>query len=397
MLTAVLRRSLSPVSILLGLGLAGCTELSEDPATAVDQDAISTENGLASINGLSSFNGLATSNGLSSFNGLATSNGLSSFNGLMTTAPGRTTVSYLVKCALPAGHQITKQDQLGNWYTFQGSLGLGPTWENGGCDETCQQAVSACMMAHVNTTGVHIPLWVEGPMAALGWGSNDTFPLPEGTFFGNIFHPNSQGVVDAFFCNGKGFDYSIVPGRLGASQPGSPYRNPYLSSTDQKGYCFDHCPTPNTQQTAWGSNIAACPVNGKTFAAPITVWRGETFQAETAATLGGRIVDCPSCAGGKRVGYINGDVKIFPVNVTTTSASHLVIVYYTNGDLVSRKMTMSVGANRQTVSFPPTGSWSTVGLVKLTTAGFILGLNNAVTFSLVPGANPPDLDWIEIQ
>jgi len=133
----------------------------------------------------------------------------------MTSASGRTTVSYLVKCALPPGHHITKQDQSGNWYTFQGSLGLGPTWESGACDENCQQAISACMMAHVNTTGVHIPLWVEGPMAALGWGSNDTFPLPEGTFFGNIFTPTARVSSTHSFCNGKGFDTNIVPGRLG--------------------------------------------------------------------------------------------------------------------------------------------------------------------------------------
>jgi len=74
-----------------------------------------------------------------------------------------------------------------------------------------------------------------------------------------------------------------------------------------------------------------------------------------------------------------------------------VIVYYTNGDLVSRRMQVSVGSNRQTVSFPPTGSWNTVGAVKLISGGFTPGLNNTVLFSLSPGANPPDLDWIEIQ
>src|SRR6266478_6215672 len=100
---AAFRISASVGSLLLGLGLTGCSEVPADSATAADQDALSTENGLTSINGL------------------ATSNGLASFNGLMTTAPGRSTVSYLVKCALPAGHQITKQDQYGTSYTFAGS------------------------------------------------------------------------------------------------------------------------------------------------------------------------------------------------------------------------------------------------------------------------------------
>jgi len=56
-------------------------------------------------------------------------NGLNSFNGLMSTFSGRITTSYLVKCALPAGRKISKQDQSNNWYTYQGAIGVGAGWK----------------------------------------------------------------------------------------------------------------------------------------------------------------------------------------------------------------------------------------------------------------------------
>ena len=59
-------------------------------------------------------------------------NGLSSINGLMTTAAGRKTVAYLVKCALAANDSLVKQDQNGTNYTFAGGIGLCPAWKNGG-------------------------------------------------------------------------------------------------------------------------------------------------------------------------------------------------------------------------------------------------------------------------
>src|SRR6266478_1641834 len=85
---------------------AGCGEpLAGEDGTNEAQGAVAA----------SSDNGLTGINGLNSFNGLSTYNGLTSYNGLMSTSDGRMVVSYLVRCALPAGHQITKQDQSGTW------------------------------------------------------------------------------------------------------------------------------------------------------------------------------------------------------------------------------------------------------------------------------------------
>src|SRR4051812_1983190 len=77
--------------------LAGCTEQADDPSET-DPEALLSDNGLKTINGLKVHNGLATNNGLSLGAGLKSPGGLSSSSGLMTTADGRNTVAYLVRC-----------------------------------------------------------------------------------------------------------------------------------------------------------------------------------------------------------------------------------------------------------------------------------------------------------
>jgi hypothetical protein len=142
----------------------------------------------------------------------------------MTSASGRTTVSYIAKCALPAGDYIDKQDNTGTSYRFYGSLGFGPGWKTGSCDKKCQEFVSACVLAHINSTGNHVPLWITAdPTKAPGVGYGQAWTagmdqhIAEGSFFGNIFT-----AANAYYAAAKGFRGSI-PGRLGASST-NPYK-----------------------------------------------------------------------------------------------------------------------------------------------------------------------------
>jgi len=194
-------RRISTLSLSLATALAGsaCEQLSDD--SQADDSALTSENGF-SMNGFT-MNGF-TMNGLSingfTMNGFTTNgfttNGFA-MNGLMSVDGGRKLLEYIVKCALPDNHSITKQDQYGHPYTFEGHLGLAPAWENGACDGPCKRWVSACMLAHVNTAGVHIPINVVGQNAGLGWGQEPDYPNQEGTFFGNIFEANNAGLPDA--------------------------------------------------------------------------------------------------------------------------------------------------------------------------------------------------------
>ncbi|HEY2901594.1 MAG TPA: RICIN domain-containing protein [Polyangia bacterium] len=193
----------------------------------------------------------------------------------MSTDLGRTTITYMVKCALPAGRGISKQDQDGNWYKFAGEMGMAPQWETGVCDNGCQEAVSACLMAHVNTAGVHIPLWLVSPSAVVGWGRNPGYPNQEGTFFGNIFNPDQRsGRIDAFYCNGPDWAKSVVPGRLGANQANAPYANPF----GVDALCAGHCVAADAPNQNDGFKTCMA------FNTPVTVWRQNELVFDPSTT-----------------------------------------------------------------------------------------------------------------
>jgi hypothetical protein len=287
-------RRIATLSVSLAAALAGsaCEPLAEDGQP--DTSDLVSSNGL-SLNGLSlnglSMNGLSM-NGLSlnglSLNGLSL-NGLS-LNGFMTTDGGRKLAEYIVKCALPDGHDIVKQDQYGNPYTLHGHLGLAPGWENGACDGPSRRWVSACMLAHVNTAGVHIPINIVGQNAGVGWGQDPNYPNQEGTFFGNIFELNNVGLPDAYYCNGPGFDKDVVEGRVGAKQPGAPYRNLFAS-----GYChLNGCVPSDAMTNNVPDGYKACGMGEGPMSAwneTLTVWRQNKSYNAAGQLVSGQTAD----------------------------------------------------------------------------------------------------------
>jgi len=275
------RRTIA-VGISLGamVGLAGCGDQRWDEDTAHVVAAIESENGLSgnglalnglTLNGLSgnglSGNGLSgnglSGNGLSgngfAFYGLSSPGGLSSTYGLMTTDGGREIVKYMVKCALPAGQSFTASDQNGVSYTWPGAIGVAPAAiGTGTCDLDCQEALSACMLAHVNNSGAHIGIWLDGPDQGIGWGGSPNYPYQEGAFFGNLFAagPTTSTQWKGQFCVGKNMAQGEVPGRLGApiGTNSSVYVNPfgngvacsYNCTVTNEGYTNCNDLDPNT-------------------------------------------------------------------------------------------------------------------------------------------------------
>ncbi len=227
--------------------LAGCAEQPSDLVS--DSEDLQSDNGLKTINGLKVHNGLATiENGISVGASLKSVAGLSSSSGLMTTADGRTTVTYLVKCALPAGRSITKNDQNGRPYTFAGGIGVAPEWETGAINATSERWVSACMLALVNTTGDHYPLWLVAQNSAISWGLDPAYPFQEGAFFGDIFTSPPY----AYYCGGKDLGVSPVPGRIGSVQVAPPYVDAYGT----KGKCLPTCSAADYPHQ--GEGVKAC-------------------------------------------------------------------------------------------------------------------------------------------
>jgi hypothetical protein len=293
-------------ALALATALGACSPPSENGIDPSVESEIVANNGLTMLNGLTMTNGLS-GNGLSG-NGLS-GNGLSG-NGLsgssllvnplttainsstffMNSADGRSLLSYMVRCALPEGHSITKQDSHGASYTFQGALGLTPGWETSTCSGSCQQWISSCLLAHVNTAGIHVPIWIVGQNSYLGWGQSPSYPNQEGTFFGNIFQPNTAGKIDAYYCEGPGFDKTVVDGRLGSSQAGAPYRDMFAS-----GYCHVNGCTPSTAKT---NNVpdgyTSCVMGDgqmNTWTSLVTVWRDNKSYNSSGGVVAGKTAD----------------------------------------------------------------------------------------------------------
>ena len=287
-----------------GCGLTGGDAVGEDDAATSTTNGLSMINGLSTINGLTGTNGLASSNGLSMINGLSTINGLASSNGLMTTVTGRAVVSYIARCALAANDSLTKTDQNNVSYTFAGGLGLCPQWKNGSVqtDAACQELMSACLMAHVNTAGIQIPIWLDAATPQIGWGIDTVnYPFQEGTFFGNMMmtgslaiagQPNVSGPA-AYYCDGEGFAQGaagIVAGRLGAGQSGAPYLNPFgdgVLCKNTSGAVAQYSLGAGAQPAPDG--FKTLKTTGASWNNPITVWRNANYTPKFNALTSHRL------------------------------------------------------------------------------------------------------------
>jgi hypothetical protein len=222
-------------------------------------------NGFNSVNGLSSVNGINAINGLVSFKGLATMNGLpvdcsggkvpgtsctgapdgfmSATSGLMRSGYEPPAV-YMVRCALPAGDQITIKDYTGSLVTLYGELGIAPAWKTGPLDVNGMEAISSCLMALTNGTGTHVHIEMNSSQTAprgtsqvnvLGKHStspSNWFKYQEAVFYGNLFTSPPTGM----YCVGK--DYVGILALPGSS-------NNAVTARACSGYGIGNCPYKN--------------------------------------------------------------------------------------------------------------------------------------------------------
>jgi hypothetical protein len=142
------------------------------------------------------------------------------------------------------------------------------------------------MMAHINTSGVHVPLWLDSESPAIGWGTSASYPKQEGTFFGSMIMtgnlaslsmPNINAPV-AYFCEGAGIAAGAVAGRLGSGQSGVPYVNPYGSNVKCSSVGQVAAGPVSPGQSAPDGYKQAC-AHGYCFqnGEPVTVWRNPTY------------------------------------------------------------------------------------------------------------------------
>lgn len=123
---------------------------------------------------------------------------------------GEKVIRYLVECALDEGDSITVTGASGT-HVFEGDLGLAPEWKDSPCNATCQQWVSACLLARTNESGADVMIFVQGGHPSLGFGADPEYPNYEGTFFGNVFADSTL----MYACRGtaSGTQAAIAQGR----------------------------------------------------------------------------------------------------------------------------------------------------------------------------------------
>ncbi len=394
MLTKRRSRALPSLIATAALSAAACADLGPD-ADASEDNALESQNGFAyngfAFNGFAyngfayngfAFNGFAYNgfafngfayNGLSSvdgisINGLSTSGGLSWTSGLMTTASGREAVKYMVKCAFPSGHRLTAQDNVvpPNTYTFDGAIGVAPELEFGTCDLNCQEKVSACMLAHVNNSGVHVGIWLVGPDNGIGWGTSPDYPYMEAAYFGNLFMASPKGN----YCAGNNLSAGASLGRLGGSFGtgggvlNSPYGTQWDSVNNQNvpAYCTfassNYCTPQNGGFASCSDPSPQTPyTSGHAWTHPVTVYRN--FEPTQLYKICNRYGKCLGVVAGSTSTGANIEQRAY----TAAAGQTWQILQVSSGNykIINRTSGMSLDLNgAQAVQRPYTGSASQI-------------------------------------
>ncbi|MFL5357369.1 hypothetical protein [Archangium sp.] len=255
-----------------GCGVQDLPAEEQDAALSTQEQALHEDNGL-SLNGLSlnglSLNGLSL-NGLS-LNGLSTTDFSTWFNG--NPASNDQLMRYMVRCAVPATETRSFTNPLtGALYTWQGGLGLAPSW-SGGAPATLaeQQIISACLGAHANNYGLHISISVLGRDSNgvnIPYTSDElaSFPKKESCFFGNVF--TNEGLF-------AGNDRNALAADESTSRPCGlkgfgALANAECTQVKRIGQCENYCTLD-----ANGTSYTQCTFNGVQYKPLTTRLRAE--------------------------------------------------------------------------------------------------------------------------
>jgi hypothetical protein len=171
------------IVVLGGLAATGCIASPDDEVGWSNEPTTHTQ---ALTNNALTNNAL-TNNALT--NNALTNNALT--NNALEDPNARELLTYIVSCALPEEETLTYVADDGTVYDFDGALGLAPEWgrPHGRCNETCQQWVSACVLARLDYLGQHVSISIRGQDDALATTAEEraAYTHREATYYGNIF------------------------------------------------------------------------------------------------------------------------------------------------------------------------------------------------------------------
>lgn len=141
--------------------------------------------------------------------------------------PTREVMSYLVSCALEPGQSVSYTDTLtGATYHWSGEMGLCPSWATGPASTTCQELVTACLLARVNAFGKKIALSTRGEVPGSPPGSSPSALLyPSPTVSTTTYKENGDTLLSFKECEvttiGVSRNCGWVANQVGTCNPGS--------------------------------------------------------------------------------------------------------------------------------------------------------------------------------
>jgi hypothetical protein len=258
------------VALLCAMSFVGClaqTGDETDGEVGVTQEAAITHNALTH-NALT--HNALTHNALT--HNALTASALTSdtaTNAALSDPDSREVLEYIASCALPPANQIDVT-VAGVAYSFPGQLGLAPQWglTGGTCDTSCQEWVSACVIARLDYLGEDVSISLRGKTAALASTPSEisAYTVAEGAYYGNIF-------LDTPVMYG-----CVAPGRTGLPRVCGPTTAGCI--VEDLGSCAQACDKADKKDGSFPScsneNSSASQGNfsfhGRTYAASATVF-----------------------------------------------------------------------------------------------------------------------------
>jgi hypothetical protein len=172
------------IPLLIGLGglAAACSPTDVEPELTTIE--------MLSVNGLSAHAVASTG---PEVNALA-QQALGAPTELTQTAEGRSLLSYIAACALPAGETVTFDVEGGGTLAFPGRLGMTPDWSEGALeDEEDQHWFSACILAHVNALSRPVPMSVHAVILGEPTPEEEAlYEVQEAAFYGDIVEDDPE-------------------------------------------------------------------------------------------------------------------------------------------------------------------------------------------------------------
>jgi hypothetical protein len=153
-------------------------------------------------------------------------------------------------------------------------------------------------------------------------------------------------------------------------------------------------PTGTPSASPTGTPSPTCTPNSTPTPGVCTSYEAESCN--NTLTGSAFVLNCPTCSGGQKVGYVGNNSGTLQFNgvFAVAPGRYSVTISYTNGDPVRYALLSVNGSPGTPLTFPSTGSFQTVGSIQATVL-LNTGRNTLEFYNPIVGSWAPDFDRIQ--